>query len=194
MSNTVSRLLTTTALLMALAAGAQANLLVNSSFEDSIPFFGWNRFTQGAAPEISQEGAYDQQNCVKAFQEFSGKDNWCGLFQNVPVKGNLRYRLSLYMRNGNAEGLDQLLDGNTALAKVEWYDEAGEQVGMQELNTGKNGLTVASPTGRWMLNEAVVTAPGNAVQGRVVLLHLYIGNQFDGGSSWFDNILFEQAL
>ncbi|MDD4737346.1 MAG: hypothetical protein PHP44_14715, partial [Kiritimatiellae bacterium] len=149
MTHTVSRLLTATALMLVLCAtGAQANLLVNSSFEDSIPFFGWNRFTQGAAPELSKEGPQDQEYCLKVFQEFSGKDNWCGLYQDVPVKANLRYRLSLYIRNGNAEGLDQLLDGNSALAKVEWYNEAGEQVGVQELNSGKNGLTAASPTGR----------------------------------------------
>ena len=195
MIKTTTRVLIGTALMLVLSATwTHANLLVNAGFEDSIPFFGWTRFTQGAAPEISQDGAREQENCVKVFQEFSGKDNWCGLYQDVPVKANTRYRLSLYVRNGNSEGLDQLLDGNAAMAKVEWFNEGGEQVGVEELASGQNGLTVASPAGQWMLNETVMTAPGNAVIGRVVLLHVYKGDQFEGGSSWFDDVIFEQAL
>ncbi len=175
-------------------AGAQANLLINPSFEDSIPFFGWTRFGAGKAPELQQDAAKDQNYAVKLFQDFTGKDNWSGIYQDVPVQPGVKYRLACYVRNGSSDGNNALMNGNTAFAKVEWFNARNEGLGSLEIKTDGNGLTPTSPTGAWIPNEIIVTAPDQAVTARVVMVHVYVGNAQDGGSAWFDQVTFEQSL
>jgi hypothetical protein len=172
---------------------AMANLLINPSFEDTIPMFGWTRFGAGPAPELAHVDAQEEENCVKMFQDFTGADNWTGLYQDTPVKSGAKYRLAGYLRNGLPDGQDTLQDGNSAWMKVEWFDANDNMIYAKEFNEGENGLTPASESGKWMLNDVQENAPENAVKARIVLLHQYLGTGHNGGSSWFDNISFQQV-
>ena len=185
------------AALAAFTAGvltSHANLLINPSFEDSIPCFGWNRFGAGKAPELQKGGAKDQNASIKLFQDFSGKDNWSGIYQDVPVQSGVQYRLACFVRNGDESGQNALQNGNVAFAKVEWFNALHEGLGAQEIKTDGNGLTPSSSAGKWMINETVLTAPAQAVTARIVLVHVYVGTAQDGGSASFDDVIFEQSL
>lgn len=185
------------AALATLTAGvltSHANLLINPSFEDSIPFFGWTRFGAGKSPELQQGEAKDQNTAIKLFQDFSGKDNWSGIYQDVPVQSGVRYRLACFVRNGDAGGQNALQNGNAAFAKVEWFNALHEGLGAQEIKTDGNGLTPSSSAGKWMINETILTAPAQAVAARIVLVHVYVGAAQDGGAACFDDVIFEQSL
>ena len=173
-----------------LAVGIRAAVLTNPGFETG-DLTGWTTFGDNGNIHVEsvspQEGTYS----LKLYQQFTGTTNYSGVYQNLPCTPGVTYRLSGYLRNGYPS-TDYLQTNNRAFLKLEWYDASGAMVGyVENYDPPSQGLDWNTPQDDvWRYNSFDATAPAGAVTVRVVLIHVYEGTAYEGGSSWFDNLNF----
>lgn len=185
-----------------LAAGATTamgqNLVTNGDFENlgpgAILFQGWeppfgNVFLNSQDPKAN-EPAQSGTNSCKMFGTFPGVGNQgdSGIFQfetnRIPVTGGevYTYGASTYNPSGDAMG-----EGNVAFVFAQWFNAAGNQVRQDEIIMAEFG----GPTDEWITKTSVVTAPADAVEVGMFLLHIQTLN--NGGAILFDDITFVEG-
>jgi len=179
---------------MVMPAGvALAASLVNPGFESG-DLTGWTAFGDNGNIYVesvsAQEGAYS----LKLYQQFTGSNNYSGVYQDLPCSPGVTYQLSGYLRNG-FPSTDYLQTNNRAFLKLEWYDSSGNYLGaVENYNPPNQGINWDTPQDdAWRYNAFQATAPANAATVRVVCMHAYEGTAYEGGSSWFDNLDFGEG-
>ncbi len=174
-------------------AADAANLAVNGSFEDG--FTGWNNWDNTFVETEVGDGVVSPvhgDSAAKAFQNFSGVDNWAGFEQMIPVEGDKTYRLSGYLRNGDGLGGDTLEAGASAFLKVAWYSPTYDWWYEQFIPAG--GIDSTTTPGTWVFNSADFDSVAGVGFAQVVGIHQALpGEGTAGGASWFDDIKFEDV-
>ncbi|MBU0676890.1 MAG: hypothetical protein KJ626_02140 [Verrucomicrobia bacterium] len=166
----------------ALSGSAAENILTDSSFEGSSESgfstsyiaFG-NAFREGNTPHTGEFAA-------KLFGNFSGAMNWSGVSQDVPADPGAIYAVQVMARHNSNDALQ----GETcAFIKIEFYNDAGEQLATAE---SKSRLTSDSKADMYQpLKIAGIRAPEGAAKLRVVLL-LEQHEDNGSGAAYMDDV------
>ncbi len=167
--------------------------LQNNSFESAV-----GKIKLGGAPEWTPFGtanstvvstsaiAHSGTNHLSLFQNFSGGNNYSGLYQSFNTKPNHKWVFSSYIRNGR--GTDYLQTENSAWLQVEFWNN-GSYVSTIQNNTNGQGIDSNTPQDdQWLLNSMSITVPENIDTIRFIAIHAYIGTNYNGGSSSFDDL------
>ncbi len=172
------------------------NKLVNPSFEEGSGKIkdggavGWTAFGSANSTVISNSvQAHSGTNFLSLFQNFSGGNNFSGVYQSFPTRKGHKWEFSGYLRNGR--GADYLQEGNSAFLKVDLLQN-GTIIESIENNTNGQGLDASSPTNDlWVFNSMHIDITNDPDTIRFVVIHSYIGTNYYGGSSSFDDLKVE---
>ncbi len=172
------------------------NRLINSSFEDSAGLIktngavGWTAFgTANSSVKSNNLLAHSGTNYLSLFQNFSGGNNFSGVYQSFSTRKNHIWNFSGYLRNGREA--DYLQEGNSAFLKVDLLI-SNNVVESIENNMNGQGINMNTPTNDlWLLNSMHIEITNNIDTIRFIVVHAYIGTNYLGGSSSFDDLTVE---
>jgi len=181
-------------ILLAMVAGVQANILENPGFEDgptgqitNVPIPGWSTWNYSGWHH-DDIGAVIDTKAVKLWWTDSG------IFQDISVTEGHTYRFSGYMLHTSGDPLRDPA-GNpgagdkTGELHAEWYDVA-ENLLLEETF---GVITKDDPTDTWLYYSEDLTAPVNAVTGRI-LLRMYQPTAGDGAVNYDNALVYDVEL
>ncbi len=167
--------------------------LQNNSFESGVGKIklggasGWTPFGTANSTVISNSAiAHSGTNHLSLFQNFSGGNNYSGLYQKFSATQGDKLLFSTFLRNGREA--DYLQEGNSAWLQVEFWNN-GSHVSTIQNNINGQGIDSNTPQDdQWLLNSMSITVPENIDTIRFIAIHAYIGTNYNGGSSSFDDL------
>ncbi len=176
-----------------------AATFTNPSFEQNSGLIknggatGWTAFGSANSTVISNNAqAHSGTNFLSLFQNFSGGNNYSGVYQEFPVEPGQKYTFSGYLRNGR-NGTDYLQTGNSAWLQVELWNNSN-YIGVIQNNSNGQGIDVnTTQDDQWLFNSMQVDVPVTANRLRFIAIHAYIGTNYNGGSSSFDDLEIKQV-
>ncbi|MBN1269546.1 MAG: hypothetical protein JXB04_08165 [Kiritimatiellae bacterium] len=171
-----------------LRAQDDGNLLGDPGFEGRVnePFStNWTRFGNAFCEFVTpRTGSY----VCKLFGNFENRQNWSGVYQDVPASPGGYYQASAYMRQNSK---DHLQGGNRAWIKLEFYSAGCTK--LLKAHESTRELHVKSAANQWTyFSTGRVKAPKDAAVVRFALL---FEQQADnaGGAALFDDVCLREV-
>ena len=173
------------AVLLLPALPVQAAELVNAGFEESVgdgprtsEIRGWFRF--GTNVHSVTRDVRSGIRCVKVQGDFSQMDNFCGVFQELPVGPGQRVE---FMINAKHASDNPLTGEATAFAKLEFYDASTNFIAAHE---SSERVTGGTPRDHYFACDVRKVAPTNAAVARFVGILVQTAEN-ETGAVYFDD-------
>ncbi len=149
-----------------------AEQIANGSFEDAGgSLINWTSFGDiGPNIDVNNEAALDGTFSLDMTGQFTGGNNFAGIFQGVPIGGGETLKVSSQALVAAAETLAGT--GNTAEMKIEFYSQFGASIS-SEFFLGQTIEIIAdssTPTDTWLEHVILLDAPANAVEARMTFV------------------------
>jgi hypothetical protein len=173
--------------LLAAAAHAHANVLVNPGFEtgsavgapDSGGAAGWQSFGNVfsvSSPNPVTAGPRTGTGALKQFGTFPGVSGAFQLFATIPGDA---WSITGFGLNASSDAMQA---DNFAILKISFQDAGGTEL----LGIESTRITISSPLDQWQSLSANGIAPAGTTQ--VGIFTLFIQPATNGGSAFFDDI------
>ena len=166
-----------------------SSLIIDPGFEDNDgALASWTRYGNSNDNVLSDWGTpLDGQRSLKMFGQFSGVENYSGVFQNHVVDPGDRLTASAHALTRSEDSIAGT--PNAALLKIEFYSEAGAAYGSPAF-LGESSVVIAdasSPVDTWSFSELTAIAPANAAEARVTIQFVQPASG-PGGSVFVDSV------
>jgi len=109
---------------------------------------------------------------------------YSGIFQDLPASPGQAWTATAFGQHISAS---RLVSGNYVDLKIEWYNSAGQQVGVDAVMA----LSNTSPTDTFVPSSVQAIAPASTARARVAIIYVQTGAA--GGTAYMDDVTFSYS-